>query len=167
MPNSVTGVSLDRQEEVIRMIRDNPFDSFLFEGLAGVGKSTMAREIIRTAHTKAQVNFAVYSRSAVQWQQEATQWALTGQPQLAQSIVPAVGWLQRVRWLVHIDDLDKLRGTEFIQTTFHDLIDTIVVHNAQFVATTNMTRAELKGFLGDAVYRRIDQHCRWVKLARV
>jgi DNA polymerase III delta prime subunit len=165
-----SGVPLARQIKILAHIRANPLGSYVFSGPPGVGKTTMLREVERLARADQWKNFAVYSRTAAQYQREVTA-AARGErvPGLVSPWLVTSAADMGLRWAVFLDDLDKVSGSEFIRLQLFELVNAVCevrTPSTQLVLTTNMRKPEFEKFFGDAVAWRIFKHCHWVPMER-
>jgi hypothetical protein len=74
-----------------------------------------------------------------------------------------------IRWGIFFDDIDKVSGSEFIHKEIFGLLNAVTTQReppTQLVMTTNMRKDEFAKFFGDAVARRVFQHCLWVSMER-
>jgi len=64
-----------------------------------------------------------------------------------------------------LDDVDKLRGTEFCDLEFFSLVDTFVDNpNHYLVMSTNLNKDEFRARFGDSIMWRVLKICTWVEM---
>ena len=170
IPTTSTGVSIERQALILAHIQNNPLGSYVFSGPPGVGKTTVLRELERLARAKCPRNYAVYSKTASQYQRDATAAArgehVSGLLR-AQSLKTDAA--HGVRWAIFLDDVDKLTGSEFIRVQLFDLFNAACEQrepSTQVVMSTNMSKLEFGRFFGDHIAWRIFKYCTWVGMER-
>lgn len=168
-PHVDTGVPVARQKKILAHVKQNPLSSYVFSGPPGVGKTTLMREVERLAHETCWKNRAVYSKTAMQYQSDATAAARGERVTVfkGSSIDNCYEWNIRVG--IFLDDVDKVTGSEFIRLQLFDLLNAATQERTppvQLVLTTNMRKPEFIKFFGDAVAWRITKHCLWVPLER-
>ena len=168
--SSTTGISIERQERILAHIQSNPLASYVFSGPPGVGKTTLLHEVERLARVQCPRNYAVYSRTATQYQRDTTT-AVRGEHVSglvrAQSLKTDAA--HGVRWGIFLDDVDKLTGSEFIRVQLFDLFNAACEErnpSTQVVMTTNMSKVEFARFFGDHIAWRIFKKCAWVAIER-
>lgn len=165
-PTNVTGVSIERQEKILALIRSNPLGSFVFSGAPGVGKTTLLRELERCSRAALPVNHPVYFTTMMQFQRDTTAKSrgIVAYSVTAESVRNAPAWGGKTAVL--FDDFDKLKDSEFIRLHVFDVVDAVVDTNAQLALSTNMNRAEFSRFFADTIAWRVLKHCTWVEIAR-
>jgi hypothetical protein len=134
-----------------------------------VGKTTLLNELARLARAACPKNFALYSRTAMQYQSDVTAAARGERVSVVRPHCFDNDAKCGVRWGVYLDDVDKITGTEFIRKELFALIDAAQKErkpSTQLVMTTNMRKDEFAKFFGDAVYWRVNQYCHWVSMER-
>ncbi len=164
-----TGVAVARQRKILDAITASPLGSYVFSGPPGVGKTTIMREVERLARIACWKNFGVYSRTAMQYQREATAAARGEQTRFVspQTVIDSAA--QQIRWSFFLDDIDKLTGSEFIRLQLFELVDVMCAQRnppTQLCMTTNMRKDEFKKYFGDAIAWRVQKHCLWVPMER-
>jgi len=164
-----TGVALARQEQILKAIQADPLGSYVFSGPAGVGKTMLFRELQVLARAACPKNFAIYAKTATQYQGEMTRSARGERvPGLFRTSALSDS-AHGIKWAVFLDDIDKVSGSEFIHRELLDLFDAVCTQrtpSTQLVLTTNMSKAEFKKFFGDAIERRVTAQCLWVSMER-
>jgi hypothetical protein len=167
-PSANTGVPIARQQTILDSINANPLGSYVFSGAPGVGKTTFSRELERLARAACPKNFAVYSKTAMQHQQDAT--AVARGEYVPGLVKPSVlDNPHGIRWAVFLDDVDKFSGSEFIRTNVFALLNAICDDRklpVQLCLTTNMSKPEFNKFFNDTIGWRIAKHCHWVSIER-
>jgi GTPase SAR1 family protein len=166
-PCTSTGVPLARQQQILEALKSNPLGSFAFTGAPGVGKSTLARELVRLSHDAEYINHGFLVRTGAQYQEDATRVA-RGE-RVSGFIRPSDIALPIVRWTIFLDDVDKVTGTEFIRKELFNLIDASVQEKkltTQVIITTNMSKPEFAKYFGDHIHWRLAKHCTWVAVER-
>jgi DNA replication protein DnaC len=165
-PNSITGISLERQEKILALIREKPIGSYVFSGPPGTGKTTFLMEQVRCARIALPKNFAVYCEPMPKFQRDTT--AKERGERVTGLVSPhcLVNDRHWVKWGIFLDDFDKINGTQFITVKLFDLVDTIATTKTIFSMTTNMSKKEFGKFFGGHIERRVLQHCTWIELNR-
>jgi hypothetical protein len=170
-PSSFTGVSLERQQQILEHIKAHPLGSYVFSGAPGVGKTTFMRELQRLSWEAQWKNHAVYAKTGTQFQHDATAAArgerVAGGFVRPQELDAAQGW--GIRWSIFLDDLDKISGSEFIRKELFGLSDAVIQERkmtTQLVITTNMRKSEFAKYFGDHICWRVERHCHWVTVER-
>jgi len=168
-PYIESGVPVARQQKILDAITTNPLSSYVFSGPPGVGKTTLLHEVERLARLACRKNFAVYTKTAMQYQRDVTAAA---RGERVRVVSPDcfdrdAGW--GCRWGVYLDDVDKVTGSEFIRLQLFDLLNCITTARTpptQLALTTNMRKAEFSKFFGDAIAWRVFKHALWVSMER-
>jgi chromosomal replication initiation ATPase DnaA len=164
-----TGVALARQEKIIQTITANPMGSYVFSGAPGAGKTTMMRGLELLARAHRHKNYAVYSKTAMQYQDDVIR--LSRGERVQGFVKPSVfsDNAHGILWAVYLDDIDKISGSEFVMLQLFGLLNAVCDERnqpAQLVLTTNMNKVEFKKFFGDAIAWRVFQQCLWVSMER-
>ena len=165
-PTTGTGVSIERQQQLLDYIRANPFASIVFSGPPGVGKTTLLYELARCSREAKYKNHAVYCEPMTKFQRDTT---AKERGEYANVITPESFLLakgQQITWAAMFDDFDKVTSSEFIRLKLFAVIDAIVQTGTQLALSTNMNREEFAKFFGDAVAWRIIKHCKWAEVNR-
>jgi hypothetical protein len=164
-----TGVPVTRQEKILAHIRANPLASYVFSGPPGVGKTTLLNELALLSRAACPKNFALYSRTAMQYQSEATAAARGERVLVVKPHCFDQDGRWGCRWGVYLDDVDKVTGSEFIRKQLFALIDAAQktrTLSTQLVMSTNMNKVEFSKFFGDAIAWRVAKYCLWVAMER-
>jgi DNA replication protein DnaC len=162
----VTGLSIERQEKILALIRGNPLGSYVFSGAPGVGKTSMLKELERCSRLALYKNHAIYSATMTEFQRAMTAKARgeTANAVSANSLRNAAGW--QGRYSLFLDDFDKVSGSEFIRLQLFEVINAATETPTQLALTTNMRKEEFARFFGDHIGWRIVGHCTWIEMAR-
>jgi hypothetical protein len=168
-PYVENGVPVERQQQLLDYIRANPLASYVFGGPPGAGKTTFMKEVELVARVACPKNFAIYFKTAAQYQRETTAVAKGDYvPGLIRPEVLADS-NHGIKWGAYLDDVDKISGSEFIRLQLFDLISAVCEERTpetQLVMSTNMNKEEFKKFFGDAMAWRVFKKCRWVAVER-
>lgn len=168
-PYHQSGVPLARQKKILETIAKSPLGSYVFSGPPGVGKTTVAREVERLARASRPKNFAVYSKTAMQYQYDCTALA---RGERVPGFIKANVFSDNshgILWAVYLDDIDKISGSEFIRLQLFGLLNAVCDDRnqpAQLVLTTNTRKDEFAKFFGDAIAWRVFKQCTWVSMER-
>lgn len=155
--NTFAGLSTARRTEINLTILNNPSISCVFSGSGGIGKTELSKAQYRLLPSTRR-----YAMTAESWQEDMTaasrgngEWpVLSSQYFRDASPTP---------WHLFLDDIDKIKLTEFIEPQFKSFLDSVIRRGDQLVLTTSiLTKADLYKKFGDQIARRILQHCAWV-----
>jgi hypothetical protein len=167
-PSAVTGVPLERQQFLIDTITSTPLRSFVFSGFGGAGKTTLMR-YQKSLLPKSSPEGGSIFITAMEWQKSITDFAC-GRMEAGRQPWDGATIAKRTRglWVVFfLDDVDKLRGTEFCEVEFFSLIDTFVDNpNHYLVMSTNLSKDEFRARFGDSIMWRVLKICTWVEMNR-
>ena len=163
-PDSCTGVPLERQQQIIDAITANPRQSFVFSGFGGAGKTTLMRYQQSLLQG---LDVAVFFTTAISWQQSITDYAC-GRNEAGRKPHDA-GLVRRAHFnlALLLDDVDKLKGSDFCNQEFFDLMDAF---NDQpdklLIMSTNLNKTEFSARFGDSISWRVLKKCTWVEMSR-
>lgn len=162
-PNSCTGIPMERQQQLIDAITANPRQSFVFAGFGGAGKTTLMR-YQRSLLGPADVGTVFMLAS--EWQQSITDYACG---RFKAGLKPYnADFVKRVPEVVFfLDDVDKLKGSEFCDQEFFSLIDAFNDKPSHcLVMSTNLSEGEFRARFGDSITWRVLKKCTWVEMSR-
>ncbi len=159
--NNFGKLSPEKRTQINSYVISNPDKSYIFSGPAGIGKTYLSK-ILFQGIRKDSYN-RKFGMAAEEWQNDITS-AANGReefPPLSSQYLRTEP--EFIKWHLFLDDIDKIKLTEFIEPQFKSLIDTVIRRDDQLVLTTSlMTRVDLLKKLGDQLGRRILGRCTWV-----
>jgi hypothetical protein len=173
-PDRKSRLPLDQQAHYLKLMRQNPADTYLLAGSAGTSKSTFGYALL----------FEALERASLAAEQDPDQaepccfWLRTsslledihffrlagGDPNKAK--VPAITaerivqlGKRGIKVFLALDEFDKVGRTENRLNNLHESIESCCNYGGQIVAMANSTaialRAKWKDFAGDAIIRRL------------
>jgi DNA replication protein DnaC len=155
--NTFAGLSTARRTAINDAVLSNPERSYIFSGPGGIGKTELAKAQYRLLSSRHR-----YAMTAESWQEDMTA-AATGRgewPVLSSQFFRDAG---PFTWHLFLDDIDKIKLTEFIEPQFKSLLDSVLRRKDQLVLTTSiLTTADLYKKFGDQISSRILRRCVWV-----
>jgi hypothetical protein len=156
LSNTFAGLSVARRTKINNAVLSNHERSYIFSGPGGVGKTELAKAQYRLVPKRYR-----YAMTAEEWQQDMTAAAMgRGEwPVLSSQYMRDAG---PSPWSFFLDDIDKLKLSEFIEPQLKSFLDSVIRRGDQLVLTTSLTKPELYKKFGDQIARRIVQHCVWV-----
>ena len=158
--NTFAGLSTARRTAIHNAVLGNPERSYIFSGPGGIGKTELSKAQYRLLPKPYR-----YAMTAESWQEDMTA-AANGRgewPVLSSQYMRDAG---PSPWYFFLDDIDKIKLSEFIEPQFKSFLDTVIRRGDQLVLTTSiLTKPELYKKFGDQISRRILQHCAWVSFS--
>jgi hypothetical protein len=172
-------ISPERRKQLREGILDRPERSYLLSGPSRYGKTRMMEELFeRTPFTKARQHSQCFL-NAKEWQDSMTDaangryhsptWGNTKESD-GSNVYPlvsprnlAAGQMGDVKAAVFIDDIDKLKGSDFINGEFWALLEVIMRQKHQLVLSTNLDKEQFYAHFGRTIAGRIIEHCVWVE----
>jgi DNA replication protein DnaC len=146
-----------KQNSVVKGIKENPFDSYLFVGDSGVGKSYMAWALWKNA--------AMSDRKAVgmtlaEFRDEYNKYAMDSFS--PRRITPEELCQKHKKYTVLFDEVDKVKISEYSIEKFFQVLKNIIDYKHQLIVTTQSGLSELKEHFsqvseayGSAIMRRL------------
>lgn len=152
------------QDTVIRQLKENPENSYVFFGPTGCGKTTYLAALYRHAvETQRRACFYTQMADLVRQLRDL---------ELGREILPYLTRVtlreavnNRLRPRVFLDECDKLNVSEFARSAVHEIIDECYKlagndsTGVQLVLATNLNRAEFSEMWGAPVLRRVEAVC--------
>lgn len=153
-PKDGLRISTDRQREIITSLRERPDDSYLLMGPSGSGKTHLMVGLCRRAIEEHVDSGSMHLISECIWYINASvllddhvRYATSKEdyPEPPRLTVRKVEAAARagLRPCLFLDELDKVKGTEFKLSQLCSIIDSIYVAGGQIVATSNKTPEEM------------------------
>lgn len=131
-----------RQQEAIRIIRENPNEKFAICGKYGCGKTHLLWALYRNQLESRRV-YAGTLEEIIAEHKAIFEANKTGAPVPSLSITPEKFRQRFTPWTLFIDDIDKETPTEFVSKILFALLDAACNFNHQIVFTTNLQPAAL------------------------
>lgn len=158
-PSNESSLSVPLQEKCINMLRAKPEDSYLMLGPAGCSKTTYA--------------VALYDQALrANWLTNAPVWFWETKAMLDKFVAYATGrgempkpnsrlvenlYMQGKRCTLILEEMDKVKTTEYKLGELFDLINAIYKFNGQIVVTSNMTKEEFISTFDAPIFRRLTE----------
>lgn len=149
-----------KQEVILKEVKEHPFASYLFLGNSGVGKSFIAWALWKNAAMEGRRAIAT---TAAELMQEYRDLEIADEAEVKRPRVMSADLTQeQFKYTIFIDEIEKMRVSEFALEKLFQLIKTAVDYGHQLVITSNMREAELKTTFskidkvwGSAIMRRL------------
>jgi DNA replication protein DnaC len=187
-PSDRSQLSIERQAEVLAELRAKPLQSYAFFGPAGTSKTTFCVALYReralrwvngcrvlplvgdygVQRAKSYLkDFPVYCVSAKRLLEDFHKESIGDLDENGKKIRPVVNGekLARVgeRGALFLEEIDKVRYSEFKVNALFELFDACYEHGVQLVFNTNLTpekfAAQFGPETGPAIFRRIAEIC--------
>lgn len=157
-----------KQPKVIDFIKANPFESYLFLGRNGVGKTYFSYAIWKNA---AKHGRRVVAGTMAEFNAEFRQLELSNNADFRPRVVAEDLKQDHTPYTILIDEIEKVRVTPFSVEKMFDLVKAAADFNHQLIVTTNETREGLVGCFstidnvwGNSILTRLTAKARVVEM---
>lgn len=148
-----------KQRKVVETIRANPFESYMFVGNSGVGKTWMTWALWKNARASGRI---AISMTAAELAKELQN--LETRNSVRTCISPDALAQSDILYTLVIDDVDKMKITDFSIGKLFELIKNAGDYGHQLIITTQKSEIGLRDKLsekdevwGDAISRRLSE----------
>jgi DNA replication protein DnaC len=149
-----------KQDEILAEVKKERFESYLFVGNSGVGKSYIAWALWKNAALSGRMAIAT---TAAELMQEYRDFDTASDEETKRpKVLPTDLAQNRIKYSIFIDEIEKIRVSVYAVEKLFELVKNAVDNGHQLIVTSNMRTGELKRVFsqideiwGSAIMRRL------------